>query len=202
MQQLESLIVLAERPTHVDEMRRNLGILLEPIRALEVVARAAVVAELVEHPTHAVDDRRAVGVQRERLLDVAARLFVPVELIRQEIAERVQNGRVVGRVFREALQHVDGSFVLALVLEQQRLRVAQRRLAGIALQALAQHRVGLVERLPVDRVLHEQDVELDVCRAQGRVVGRSGERFVEELHGLLRLLHLQQQLRLRHEHAG
>src|SRR4029079_15640713 len=94
MQQIESLIVLAERPPNVDEMSRNLGILLEPIRALEVVARAAVVAELVEHPTHAVDDRRAVGVQRERLLDVAARLFVPVELIRQEIAERVQNGRV------------------------------------------------------------------------------------------------------------
>ena len=59
VQQLESLVVLAERPAHVDEMGRDLGILLEPIGALEVNGTPSALKVTSRGDTHVLSDPEA-----------------------------------------------------------------------------------------------------------------------------------------------
>ena len=47
-----------------------------------------------------------------------------------------------------------------------------------------------------------KDVELRVSGVQRGIVRRRRQRFVEDAHGFLGLLHLHQELRLRDEHVG
>src|SRR5690606_16360835 len=144
-QELERLLAIAERPVDVDEMRGDLGIGLEPIRALEIAERLLVLAEPEQHPPHAVDDRRVVGIHRERLLDVAARLAMPVELIGQQIAERVQERRVVRMLLDERFENADRPAVLALLLIEKRQRVAQRAVARVAAEPFLEQPLRLLE---------------------------------------------------------
>ncbi len=152
----------------IDEVRRDLGLLLEPIRAFEVVERAAVVAELVEHPAHAVDDRRAVGVHRERSLDVAAGFCVSVELIRQQISERVQAAAGSSGCLSTRLSST--STARSFLPWSSRAAPASSAascLAVIALRALTEHRAR-PRRAPGGRCASctSKHVELDVRRAQ------------------------------------
>src|SRR5690606_22718043 len=60
LEQLAGRLPIAERPAHIHEMRRDLRVGLEAVRPIEVIERRLVVAELEQHPAHAVDDRRVI----------------------------------------------------------------------------------------------------------------------------------------------
>src|SRR5690606_27889633 len=103
-----------------------------------------------------------VGVDRKRLLDVAARFLVPAELIGQEITERIQERGVAGLLCDERLEHPDRFTHAALLLVEQRLGVAYARVALVLREAFVEQRLGALERAALGGVLREDDVELSV----------------------------------------
>ena len=163
----------------VDEMCRDLGIVEEPIGALEIVERRLVVAELEQDPSHAVDDCRAVGIHRQRPLNVASRLAVTVELVREEITERIEKRRIVGVLFDERLENADGFAQACLAPEAAAPANSEGSHRRDSDRAPRLAMLGFLEVAAFDGILRELAVELYVRGVQCHVRGACRDGFIQ-----------------------
>ncbi len=113
-----------------------------------------------QHPTHAVDDRSVVRVERKRLLDVVVSFLVPVERVRQQIPQCIQESGIVGHIRNDRFERRCRPAQAALLLVEQCLRVSKRKIIRVEAQTFAQQIFGQVELRAPDGRLSARKVSL------------------------------------------